>query len=471
MDDERKDYIPEDDDQDDDLLTVRKRMRENSQKIQGEREKEKPVKKGRSSSPGHDIKKGKLILGGMACVIAALLIAVLALAAGKGKKKTGDSGEALAGSSGTSDLQAVSAASDLQAASGTSGAAAAAEDEEITILAAGDNLIHQQINYEYQTEDGGYDYSPVYADVKDEISQADIAYVNSETPMAGDILPVSGYPVFNTPPQNADALVDAGFDIVNQGNNHACDMGADGMEHTLGVWQERNIPVTGMYKDDADLHTMRIIEKKGVRIAFLGFLEMMNQSIPDGYQFVFIQDEDKVKALIEEAKQQADLVVVSVHWGTEYTTELSARQLDMGQKMADWGADIIFGSHPHVIQKLDVLTRAGDGRKVPIIYSLGNFISAMPWKQELPGGFLTVKVVKDGRTGEVYPDSMQFTPLVSWYGDNYSNIHVVRFDDLDEETAEQHGIRNLDSILTRDYIQSVADECIPSQFQGKFGSI
>ncbi|MEE0956005.1 MAG: CapA family protein [Eubacterium sp.] len=482
-----------------DELDVRRRIQAARQKIQAERNTDRQNAEqkaaGRERTEQNDaghrkmgeehsrqrfrrekkISRRTILFACMGGTILVLLLAVLALGMSKrkGSSGTGEEGREALLSSGSAALADSNELSENSSKNTSTHQAAAepAEDQEITILAAGDNLIHQAINLQYQTVDGGYDYTPAYADVKDEISQADIAYVNSETPMAGDIFPVSGYPVFNTPPQNADALVDAGFDIVNQGNNHACDMGADGIARTLQVWQERNIPVTGMYQDDADLHTMRIIEKNGIRVAFLGFIEMMNRDIPDSYQFVFIQDEDKVKSLIEEAKQQADLVVVSVHWGTEYTTVLSERQLDMGQKMADWGADIIFGSHPHVIQKLDVLTRESDGRKVPIIYSLSNFISAMPWKQELLGGFLTVKVVKDGATGEIYPDSMQFTPLVSWYGDCYSNLHVVRFETLDEATAEQHGIRNTDSVLTRDYIQTMVDECIPAQYQGQFGKI
>lgn len=348
----------------------------------------------------------------------------------------------------------------------------AQEPDSITILAAGDNLIHEVIYTQCKT-DNGYDFSPLYKDVKQEISAADIAYINAETPMSGDVIPPAGYPSFSTPPEDADALIDAGFDIVNTGNNHTFDWGTNAVEASQQAWANRNIPTIGVYKGDEDLNQPRIIEKNGIKVAFVSFTELSNADIPadSPYQMVFFSDEEKVKQVIENAKAQADIVVAAAHWGTEDTLDLNRTQADMAQKMVDWGADIIFGTHPHVVQQLVCLTRASDGRRCPVLYSQGNFVSGMETRKNLVSGFFNVKVVRDPSSGEVYADSMEFTPTVTWYDDDRYNLHVMYASDLTDQLAADHGIRNWDQPLTVDFVKKTLETVIPAEYLNQYGPV
>lgn len=349
---------------------------------------------------------------------------------------------------------------------------ATGSNDSLTILAAGDNLIHEVIYTQYKTDDG-YDFSPLYKDVKQEISAADIAYINAETCMSGDVIPPAGYPSFSTPPEDADALIDAGFDIVNTGNNHTFDWGTQAVEAGQQAWSSRNIPTIGVYKGDEDLNQPRIIEKNGIKVAFVSFVEFSNADIPadSSYQMVFLSDEDKVKQTIENAKAQADIVVAAAHWGTEDTLDLSQTQVDMAQKMVDWGADIIFGTHPHVVQQLVTLTRSGDGRRCPVLCSQGNFVSGMEARQNLVSGLFNVKVVRDSSSGQVYVDSMEFTPVLTWYDDDRYNLHVMYASDLTDQLAADHGIKNWDEPLTVDYVSQTLASVIPAEYLNRFGEV
>ena len=264
------------------------------------------------------------------------------------------------------------------------------EPEEVTILAVGDNLIHTSVYEDAETAEG-YDFHPMYQYVKGQISRADIATVNQETPLAESVYAVSGYPAFNSPDTAGDALIDTGFDVINLANNHMLDKGTKGALATLAYWEEKGIPAVGFYASEEDADRIRIIEKYGIKVAFLGYTQISNSRMPSGTDcvMIFTSQEDRIREQIQEARQQADLVVVHVHWGTENTFRVDASVRALAQKMVDWGADIIVGNHPHVLQELTVLTRDSDGTRCPVIYSLGNFISAQKIGSNLlSGGFV-----------------------------------------------------------------------------------
>lgn len=346
------------------------------------------------------------------------------------------------------------------------------KEQSVTILGAGDNLIHDYLYNSYVTE-YGYDFTSCYENAVPTIKASDIAVINSETPMASEVYKPSSWPCFNAPIEDADALKAAGFDVINQGNNHTFDKGVKGVEATLKCWSDRGLPVTGVYAGDSDMHTMRIIEKNGIKVAFLGFVELSNSKVPDNspYQMVFIQDKDKVQELIKEARAASDVVVVSVHWGTEDQETITPRQREMAQEMVDWGADIIFGTHPHVLQELSVLRRESDGALCPVAYSLGNFISAQHKKPQLIGGMLTVKAVRNNKNNTVKMDSMCFTPTVTHFVGDRANSKIYMEDSYTEALAEESGANNFDSDFNVDYIKNRVNESIPSKYQNRFASI
>ena len=184
---------------------------------------------------------------------------------------------------------------------------ASVDGQSVTVLCGGDNLIHKPIYQRAQT-DNGYDFDYLYQNVKSFIESADIATINQEAPLATDLEDPSGYPHFNTPKEVGQDLFDAGFDVINIGNNHMYDIGSQGALVTEQFFQNRGIPVVGFYRSDEDFHNIRIIEKNGIKVAFLSFVEMTNldPDDPDLGYCVSMEDRSLVKEQIEEAREQAD---------------------------------------------------------------------------------------------------------------------------------------------------------------------
>ena len=354
------------------------------------------------------------------------------------------------------------------------GGAQAVDDNSITILGVGDNLVHEQVFLTASTG-SGYDFRQFYKNIKSFVASADLATVNQETPLATALGAASGYPHFNTPTEMGDALIDTGFDVANMGNNHMFDMGVDGAYVTREYWDEQNIPCTGFYYGYDDLFDFRIIEKNGIKVAFLSFVEMTNDELPSDYSaiVVYMNDPDLVKSMIEEAKEKADIVVVHAHWGDENTDVTNDYVYNEAQKLVDWGADIVFGNHSHVLQDLVTLTRESDGQKCPVIYSLGNFFSAQKVRDQLVSGMLNVQVSKDA-SGKVRPTAMGFLPIVTHYTGDRENLALYPLSMYSDEMALMHGTATVStdgSPMSMDYIENLLEKHIPAQYLGRMGPI
>lgn len=338
----------------------------------------------------------------------------------------------------------------------------------ITILGAGDDLIHDVIYKQANRRAGGngYDFGPVYQRIADQVRSADIAVVNQETVLAGKVAPLSGYPRFNSPTELGDELVDIGFDVINHANNHILDMGEKGIKATLDYWDTKPVKVVGAYRNDADLENIRIVEAKGIKTAHIGITEMTNGLyLPKGSDFrlIYADNTQLIERLIKKAKSMADVVVVSVHWGTENTYTLTDKQKELAQEMVDWGADIIFGNHPHVVQKLTVLSRS-DGTECPVIFSLGNLVSTMQLGDDMVSGFLTVTETKDFETNKTTFSGMKFTPIVTHYGARSSNVTIYPLSKYSDALAKQHGVRKFTPDFSMQYIRNILDKSIPEQY-------
>ena len=343
----------------------------------------------------------------------------------------------------------------------------AAEEESITILCTGDNLMHRTL-YENAWNGETYDFTKYYVHVKEQVQAADIATINQESPLASDLYDLSTYPKFNSPKQVGAAIIDTGFDIVNLANNHTFDMGSAGAAITKKYFDNREVPTVGVYDDYSDMLNIRVLEVKGIRVAFLSFIEMLNHEA-DGYgaEIVWMQDKKMVEEQIAEAKKVSDIIVAHVHWGEELTTELTDRQKEYAQYLVDAGIDIIFGNHPHWLQELTTLTRSSDGRQCPVAYSLGNFVTGMDRREEVVTGFLTVRVSKDPETGEVRPDAMEFTPLVLQFTSKAKkDLAIYPLTEYTEEMAAANYVNELRGPFDLAYIQNIIDKTIPKRYQG-----
>ena len=344
------------------------------------------------------------------------------------------------------------------------------EPVSITILGAGDDLIHSTLYNRAKKLAGGngYNFDPMYARVASRIQGADIAVINQETPLASKVAPISGYPLFNSPTEVGDELVKLGFDVINHANNHILDMGEKGIKATLDYWDTQPVKVVGVYRNDADLENIRIVEAKGIKTAHIGITEMTNGLyLPQGsdYRIIYAKDTELIKQLIQKAKSMADVVVISVHWGTEDTYTLTDAQKKLAQEMVDWGADIIFGNHPHVVQKLELLTRSSDGAKCPVIFALGNFISGQLYGRNMVSGLLTVTMTKNFETGKTTYSGMKFEPIVTHYGSKFADLQIYPLSEYSEALASKHGVRKNSPEFSMEFIRNVIDSNIPKEYQ------
>ena len=203
-------------------------------------------------------------------------------------------------------------------------------------------------------------------------------------------------------------------------------------------------------------------------MAYLAVTEMTNgYTLPADSPLciLYTSETDTIERLIKAAKAQADIVVVSAHWGTEDTFELTDAQTTLAQQMVDWGADVIFGNHPHALQELTTLTRASDGATCPVIYAFGNLISTQydPWN--LVSGLLSITYARN-ESGKAVYQGMRFQPIVTYYEEGGENIHVVWLKDFTLEMAQQSRTwSRTGGQFTPDYAKSVVEQSIPAQYQ------
>lgn len=253
-----------------------------------------------------------------------------------------------------------------------------AEPRELTFAALGDNLIHRQI-YDYAFRNWDGDFTGCYAALADELAQYDVTAIQQEGLFVEEPSDYASFPLIGTPIEVGYALEELGFSVVSCAGNHALDFGTEAIDRTAALFSGAGILTPGIQPtSDGDFQPYALLEENGIRCAFLGFTETTNgHRLPEDTPWVLhtLDDEAQVRQALSDARAAADLVVVFVHWGTEYAAEPNENQLRWAKVFADSGADVVLGTHPHVLQSWDWV--AGDGgRETLVYYSLGNCISA-----------------------------------------------------------------------------------------------
>ncbi|WP_096154521.1 MULTISPECIES: CapA family protein [Bacillus] len=271
---------------------------------------------------------------------------------------------------------------------------------EATISAVGDLLIHSTVYNAAKTNDG-YDFNPMLARVKEFLLTTDISIANQETMVGGTEIGLSTYPTFNTPYEVADALLEAGVDIVSIANNHTIDRGEIAVQNAIKHYEKIGMEYVGGYKDFDDQSTLRTITKNGLIFSFLSYTYGTNGiPIPNGKEYlVNLIDKEVIKKDVAHAKQNSDVVVVAMHWGVEYILYPNKEQEELANFLAGIGVDIVIGHHPHVLQPMEFIERK-DGGKMFVIYSLGNFLSGQKWDYKDIGGVVQLRVSKSVGAGE-----------------------------------------------------------------------
>jgi hypothetical protein len=330
----------------------------------------------------------------------------------------------------------------------------------LTIVAAGDNLIHDPILIASYNS-GVYNFNSIYEKIKAYTVPSDIAFINQETILGNKTLGYSGYPEFSTPREAGAALAAAGFDVVSHATNHIMDKGEAGVLSTMDYWESlEGIHYLGIHRSEEDrLNHPVILSKNNFRIGFLAYTYGTNAiPLPRGkpYLVSLINNETMAKE-INALRPLCDYLVVSVHWGDEYSPEPSPFQTGLAAFLADHNVDLIIGHHPHVLQRFESLPRA-DGKSTLCFYSLGNFLSAhfRPEKEALLGGLAYVKLKKTEDVISVA--EIGFIPTITHYDAKQTGFLVYPLSEYTEELAEKHWKRTNDKNMTLDFFNNRARE-------------
>lgn len=252
------------------------------------------------------------------------------------------------------------------------------QETSARIMANGDLLYHDIIYISAKKADGTYDFHENFEYVKPWLKQADLVIGDFEGTVNKDHY-LAGYPLFNAPGEVMDAIKDAGYQVLDLAHNHILDSQIEGVVSTADAIEKAGMTPIGVYTHEPrDKAPIVIKEVNGIKVALLAYSYGFNgieQSIAqeDYNRYLSDLDEDKMKAEIERAEKEADITIIMPQMGVEYQIEPTEEQKKLYHKMIDWGADIIFGGHPHVVEPAETVEKDGD--KKLIIYSMGNFIS------------------------------------------------------------------------------------------------
>lgn len=252
------------------------------------------------------------------------------------------------------------------------------QETSARIMANGDLLYHDIVYISAKKPDGTYDFHENFEYVKPWLKQADLVLGDFEGTVNKDHY-LAGYPLFNAPGEVMDAIKDAGYQVLDLAHNHILDSQIEGVVSTADAIEKAGMTPIGVYTHEPrDKAPIVIKEVNGIKVAILAYSYGFNgieQSISqeDYNRYLSDLDEDKMKAEIERAEKEADITIIMPQMGVEYQIEPTEEQKKLYHKMIDWGADIIFGGHPHVVEPAETVEKEGD--KKLIIYSMGNFIS------------------------------------------------------------------------------------------------
>ena len=333
-----------------------------------------------------------------------------------------------------------------------------------SVIAVGDNLYHQSLIDAGASEDGNWNYDKIYTHITDAIKDADIRMIDQETVFTTDHDSVSSYPSFASPTEVGDAIVKAGFNVVESANNHIDDFGEGFLTDTLNFWKTKYPDVTllGIHDSQEDADTVKIREVNGIKIAFLDYTYGTNVGGIEGKDYMIdMIRKEKITTMIQKAKQQADCIIFVAHWGTEDETMPNEYEKQWAAYLMEQGVNVIIGGHPHVLQPYGRISD-GKGNETVVFYSLGNFVSTQQKLEELLGGmakFTIQKTVENGKTSiQILTPTVE--PLVMHYNSDAGEFGPYMLSDYTEELASQNGVQKYigDGVFTLDNLKKKFNE-------------
>lgn len=312
----------------------------------------------------------------------------------------------------------------------------------LNLMAVGDIMMHSPQVTAGKTSTG-YDFRSFFQYIAPTLEKADLVFGNLETPLAGPQTGFTGYPMFNAPDEYADALKASHFNVLTTANNHALDRREAGILRTIEQLNQRGISHTGTFQTAEARNQPLIIEKNNIKLGILAYTYGTNgMTTPAGRSYLVNRiDKQLMQQDIAKAKAAGvDLVVVAMHFGNEYQRKPSTYQKDNVDFLFSAGADIILGSHPHVVQPYEIRTipnADGTTRKGVVIYSLGNFISNQRDNPTDIGGILSINIVKSDNKIDIKETSFIPTYVHRYYTGSKRVYNVIPM----EQTIMKHNYR------------------------------
>lgn len=334
------------------------------------------------------------------------------------------------------------------------------KSDDISLIMVGDILLHTPVENSAKQENGEYDYSAIFANMKETIESADLALVNQEVIIGGEELGISGYPAFNAPYAMGDDLVLAGFDVICHATNHALDKGKKGLLNCIKFWNVNypDIAVLGIHESEEDASDLYIYEQDGLKIAILNYTYGTNGiPLPQDMPYaVDLLDEQKIIEDIARAEKEADFTIVCPHWGTEYLLSTDSSQKKWTKIFLENGVDLVIGTHPHVIEPIEWVRDEETGNEMLVYYSLGNFVNWTSGTGEgvanrMVGGMAEVTIGINDTTQKACVQDFGITGLVCHVAEGVNQVTVYPIDKYTDELAQNNAIISQDATFSLQY--------------------
>jgi len=278
---------------------------------------------------------------------------------------------------------------------------------KINIFAVGDIMLDRGVEYKILKEGAG-EFNFPFLKIADDLKKADLLIGNLESPISEKGEKIGSIYSFRANPKAVEGLKYAGFDVLSLANNHALDYGRVALEDTMNILKNNDIQYIGAGFNDKEVFSLKIKEIKGIKIGFLAYTEFGSKFWKPGTNtlgvaFFNIEDFEKIKREVSEAKKKVDILIISLHSGTEYVRNPTSFQEEFSRICIDAGADLILGHHPHVTQPLE------EYKEGWIAYSLGNFIFDQSFSTQTMQGTLLEVLIEDGKIKKVNPTEVEIS--------------------------------------------------------------
>lgn len=323
------------------------------------------------------------------------------------------------------------------------------QERRMSLVMVGDALIHGAVFADAQTGKNSYNFKPMFTSIEKIIKDYDLKYYNQESIIGGGT--PQHYPRLNSPDAIGSDLVSIGFNLVSLANNHSLDRNESGILYSNAFWKkQKNVITAGTYSSWEERNALPVYEQNGIKYAFLSYTMRTNGlTMPAGKEYlVNVYEKEQVKKDIETVKEKgAEVIMVAMHWGNEYTHVPTDEQKEVAKYLSSLGVNLIIGSHPHVIQPIGYVD------DMLVIYSLGNFISA----QKVLGlekiiGLLVGLDIVIGEDGKVRFENMDTQLHYTYYDSSNRNFKVYPFSELTDKILKNH------EAIEKEYMEIVSRE-------------